>query len=158
MGFCDGAKSALIMAIEYPLAVKKLVIWGAMAYVTKDNIRSIFKSRDINKWNPRVKQRYEKVYGNELQTLWSDLVDNYTKIFLTKGDICKDSVHLIQCPTFILHGVNDPIVSLSDAMYLKNEISNSQLYQFSEGSHDIHCQYVQEFNELVQNFLRDTKI
>ena len=158
MGFCDGGKTALIMAIEYPLAVKKLVVWGAMAYVTKDNIRSVFKARNINNWNPRVKQRYECVYGNVLQTLWYDLVSNYTTIFLTNGDICKDRVHRIKCPTLLLHGDNDPIVSLSDTLFLNEEIPNSRIYRFSEGSHDIHCQYVQEFNEFVQKFLLDANV
>ena len=69
MGFCDGGKSALIMAIEYPLAVKKLVIWGAMAYITIDNIRAVIKYRDINNWNPRVKHRYEKVYDNDSKSM-----------------------------------------------------------------------------------------
>ena len=158
MGFCDGGKSALIMAIEYPLAVKKLVIWGAMAYITIDNIKVVIKYRDINNWNPRVKHRYEKVYDNETQSLWNDLVYNYSTTFISNGDICKDRVQRIQCPTLILHGDNDPIVSLSDVMYLNQMIPNSRLHRFSKGSHDIHCEYVQEFNELVQNYLTESKI
>ena len=99
-----------------------------------------------------------KKFMTMTQSLWNDLVYNYSTTFISNGDICKDRVHRIQCPTLILHGDNDPIVSLSDVMYLNQMIPNSRLHRFSEGSHDIHCEYVQEFNELVQTYLTESKI
>lgn len=39
LGWSDGGISSLILAAKYPNNVKKLVIWGASAYVTPEEIQ-----------------------------------------------------------------------------------------------------------------------
>ena len=75
-------------------------------------------------------------------------------IYCSGGDLCRQRLHLIQCPTFILHGGKDPLVPTFHADVLKEGIAYSRLHMFPDGKHNIHTAFAQEFNHLVLGFLR----
>lgn len=150
MGWSDGAKTALLMAIKYQSAINKCVVWGACAYCKPENRLALHNTRNIKVWNPKVRQIFEKVYGNELQDLWGKLVDHYQ---INVNDICTDTCKQIRCSTFILHGDIDPLVDLEHPNYLMSQIPDARLHRFPTGSHNIHQEFAQQFNKLVQDFL-----
>lgn len=41
LGWSDGGNTALIMAAKYPELVDKLVVWGANAYFTDEDIEAL---------------------------------------------------------------------------------------------------------------------
>lgn len=47
LGWSDGGITALFMAAKYPQFVDKLVIWGANAYITDEDIE-LYESKFLN--------------------------------------------------------------------------------------------------------------
>ena len=152
LGWSDGGITGMILAAQRPQNVKKLVIWGSNAYINDEDRRLILSVRDTNKWSQKARQGYEDVYGKEyFEQFWHRFVDEYVKI----NDICKDDLANIQCPTFILNGDLDPMVSKEHFDYLAQRIKNVRLHRFPQGRHNIHLRYAQEFNKLVEGFLNE---
>ena len=73
------------------------------------------------------------------------------------GNSVRQRLHLIRCPTFLLHGMKDPLVPTFHADVLKKGIVNSRLHMFPDGKHNIHLAYAQEFNKMLVDFLHEKK-
>lgn len=152
LGWSDGGKTALLIAIKYQSAVDKMVIWGGNAYTTQHEKSALTAIKNIKTWNEKVRESFLKVYGNELQTMWERHVDHYVN---NLDDICRNEVKKIQCPAFILHGDLDPLVPGEHPKFLLDKISDSRLHRFPKGSHNVHQEFAREFNDLVQDFLME---
>ena len=59
LGWSDGGITALILANNNPELVDRMVVWGSNSYVTKEDMAMIEVSRDISKWNPRMRDPLE---------------------------------------------------------------------------------------------------
>ena len=157
-GWSSGAMSSLILAASFPESVRKLVTWGALAYLTKEDIAELEKIRDISTWNQKMRDPYLKIYGSAslVQKLWSDYIDTNVDILNEKdGDICKEEISKISCQTLIVHGSRDPLVPVSHSEFIRDRITGSKLVVMENGSHNLHLRYHQEFNEMVEKFLNE---
>lgn len=95
-----------------------------VSFVTSKYITGI---RDINKWSEKMKQPLVELYGKDgLQKMWTEWINVLTDIFKKGGNICKDSLHKVQCPTLILHGDKDPLVASEHPQYLLEHILQSR--------------------------------
>jgi len=94
------------------------------------------------------------IYGAELQDRWVRGCDAMQALYQAGGELCRQRLHLIRCPTLILHGGKDPLVPSFHADVLQQGISGSRLHIFPEGKHNIHLAYAQEFNRMMVDFLR----
>jgi len=135
--------------------VRKLVIWGGNAYLASEDIEGYEAARSLSSWSQRMLDTMRSVYGDELQDLWSRWCDAMQALYHAGGELCRQRLHLIRCPTFLLHGAKDPLVPTFHADVLKKEIANSRLHMFPDGKHNIHLAYVQEFNKMLVDFLRE---
>ncbi|XP_018567080.1 valacyclovir hydrolase [Anoplophora glabripennis] len=154
LGWSDGAKSSLILSSKYPEHVEKLVVWGATSYVLPEEVRYYEEIRDINNWSERMKEPLIKLYTERgLQDMSNGWCDTLKNIQINGGDICKNDLQNIKCPTFILHGDKDPMLAAGHPEYLMSRISNAKLHRFPEGKHNIHLKYAREFNKMVTDFL-----
>ena len=93
------------------------------------------------------------MYGDGFQTLWTRWCDAQQRLLKTGGDLCRERLPEIACPTFLLHGGKDLLVPLFHAEFLHEGIAGSRLHIFPEGRHDIHVYYAEAFNELLVDFL-----
>ena len=155
LGWSDGGVSAIILAALFPESVKKLVIWGSNAYVTKDDIVLFEKTRDVSNWSQRMRQTMEDIYGDSFQSLWCRWIDAMKEIYRTRqdGDLCLQEVKRVQCPTLIVHGAKDAMCPQFHAEYLKENIDGSEMIVMMEGKHNLHLRYSQEFNKVIEEFL-----
>lgn len=154
LGWSDGGITGMIMAADHPEAVNKLVIWGSNAYVIEKETEIYESIRDVSKWSQKMREPMEKMYGEGFKQLWNDWIDTLLKIYKERnGDICKDHLAKIICPTLIVHGAKDPMIAHEHVPYLKEHIKNSEVHIFPEGKHNIHLRYAKEFNDLVVQFL-----
>ena len=154
-GWSDGAIAGLILAALFPDSVRSLVVWGGNAYVSKEDIECYDKIRDLSKWSKKMLEPLEQEYGRDgLHQLWNSWLDVLEEVYHSGGNICKDMLSKIKCPTLILHGMKDPIVPNFHPTYLAANISSSSVYNFPDGKHNIHLRYSEEFNEVVENFVR----
>jgi valacyclovir hydrolase len=69
-----------------------------------------------------------KLYGEEgLTAMWNQGVDTLLDMYKNKGgDICKDYVSKITCPTLIIHGNKDAMVAPEHPGYLLKHIRHSK--------------------------------
>lgn len=153
-GWSDGAIIGLLLTLNRPQNVAKLIIWGGNAHLTAEDIEAYEKTRLLSSWSPRMVQAMEQIYGDQLQDLWSAWCDAMQAIYKAGGDICRQRLGEIRCPTFILHGGKDPLVPNFHADILHQGIPESQLHFFPDGKHNIHQAYAQEFNRMLVEFLR----
>ncbi len=153
-GWSDGAIIGLLLTLQRPQQVSKLIIWGGNAYLTNEDIEAYEKTRSLSSWSPRMVQAMGEIYGDELQNLWSAWCDAMLAIYRAGGELCRDRLSEIHCPTLILHGGKDPLVPNFHADVLHQGIPGSRLHVFPEGKHNIHQAYAQEFNRMLVDFLR----
>ena len=154
LGWSDGGVAALFLSALYPSSVNKLVIWGANAFLTKQDIEMFEKTRDIKKWSPGMRDSLHAIYGSDLPHLWSEWLDSMIRVFNEQnGDLCMKELDKIRAPTLILHGDKDPLVPDVHPLYLNDAISETRLHVFPNGKHNIHIKYSQEFNKIVEEFL-----
>jgi valacyclovir hydrolase len=154
LGWSDGAKSALIMAIRYPARIKSCIIWGIVTYATEKDIKAVLVTRNIKYWGSDMIDNYYKVYGKEWQTIWNkhmDFLENIIDVF--PEGFCKKDLSKCRCPVMILHGDLDPIVDIQHANYVLKSVSDARLHRFPNGSHNLHCTNPLEFKKLVEDFL-----
>nr|CAI5830525.1 unnamed protein product [Callosobruchus analis] len=154
LGWSDGGNSGMILAAKYPEHVDKLIIWGVNSYILPEEVKIYEKMRDISNWSERMKMPLIEMYTEKgLKDMWYSWCDTLIEMAQNGGNICKDKLKDIRCPTFILHGDKDPMVAPEHPGYLFSKIRMAKLHRFPEGKHNIHLKYAEEFNKLVTDFL-----
>ncbi|XP_011878921.1 PREDICTED: valacyclovir hydrolase [Vollenhovia emeryi] len=155
IGWSDGGITSLLLAATYPDNVRKMVVFGANAYIHPDEIKIYESIRDINKWSEKMRAPMIKAYGEDyFRKMWSDWVDAVLRLFEKQnGDLCRQALPKIKCPTLIIHGAKDPVVLSEHPTYLKQNIAGSKVHIFEKGAHNLHLRFPEEFNHLVMDFL-----
>ncbi|XP_067650976.1 valacyclovir hydrolase-like [Haliotis asinina] len=162
LGFSDGGTTGLILAAQYPEHIRKLVVWGANTYVNEKDIEIQRGMEDIGHWTASARSRYSQLYEDGYLrahcSKWVKASRNclaHSKFMFTdsQSDICKAELENITCPTFILHGMKDPLTTTEHPVYLSKHIKNSRLHIIPEGNHHIHMFRADEFNKMVEEFL-----
>ncbi|HJY80783.1 MAG TPA: alpha/beta hydrolase [Candidatus Binatia bacterium] len=153
-GWSDGAIIGLLLTLHRPRQVAKLVVWGGNAQVTSEDIEAYEGTRFLSSWSPRMVEVFRSIYSDELQDLWARWCDAQKALYQAGGELCRQRLHLIRCPTLILQGDKDPLVPNFHADLLHQGIVGSRLHIFPDGKHNIHQAYAQEFNRLVIEFLQ----
>ena len=156
LGWSDGGIAALILAATYPDSIRKLVAWGANAFVTDEDVEQYKKIRDISTWSAGMRESLSKIYQDSLQDLWSSWMDSVIEFKRERdGDICIGDLPKIICPMLLVHGAKDPLVPSFHPDFLREHVRGSHLEVFEEGKHNLHLRFHQEFNKLVEEFLRE---
>ncbi|XP_064598798.1 valacyclovir hydrolase-like [Liolophura sinensis] len=157
LGWSDGGNTALIMAGRYPELCRKLVVWGSNTYVCDKDIEFTEAIRDINKWSDGMKKPFIDVYGEAyFCEQWGRWVDAFHRIkHKNNGNVCRDQLPKIVCPTLIIHGQLDPIVVQEHPDYIHANIRHSRLVNWPKAKHNLHLRYADDFNKTVEDFLLD---
>jgi len=77
VGWSEGAKVALLMAIRYPTEVEALILTGITSYMSNRNITALKSIQSVDKW-PKVKlENYLRSYASkeEIQKQWNRYLD-----------------------------------------------------------------------------------
>ncbi|XP_063779133.1 valacyclovir hydrolase isoform X1 [Pseudophryne corroboree] len=158
LGWSDGGITALIAAGSYPSLIHKLVVWGANAYVTEEDLQLYNAVKDVANWSPRMREPMEKLYGKEYFaktfSAWVDAMSHFPR--RSDGNICRHLLPLIDCPTLVIHGMKDAMVPPFHPQFIHQQLKNSRLHLMPEGKHNLHLKYAAEFNKLVEDFLCST--
>lgn len=152
-GWSDGAITSLFLALDRPACVSRLALWGGNAYVTQDDIDAYETTRSVADWSPRAAAPMQELYGDDFQPLWTGWCDVQQALLAAGGDLCRERLSEIRCPTLLLHGENDPLVPVFHAHFLQRHIADARLHVFPGGKHSIHLAHADEFNALLGAFL-----
>jgi len=156
IGWSDGAISATILAAKNPEAVKKLVVFGIQASITKEDVDVYETLRSVEQaWSPRMLKTHRAVYGDEVQPMWSSFCDAMKSLYEAGGDMCQSEAKQLRCPTLILHGEKDPIVPAAHPQWMHENVPGSKMYTFPGGKHNIHQKFAEEFNQRVSDFFAE---
>lgn len=158
LGWSDGGITALIAAARNPDTIRKMVVWGSNAFVSREDLKLYDAVRDVSRWSPRMRQPMEEVYGADVfAKTWEAWVDGIAQFAdRPEGSICMELLPLIKCQTLIIHGEKDPMVPSFHPQYLLKHIKDSRLHLMPEGKHNLHLRYADEFNKLVEDFLEES--
>ena len=152
-GSSDGGMIGICLAAMYPDAVEKLVIWGANTFVAEQDAELYRKHKDLQgDWL----EHFSAIYGRECALdYWGKWIDTHLKIYDAGGNICKDKLSSVKCPTFIIHGNKDEVVPEYHPDFIAKNIPNSKVHKFDEAGHGVHknpdC--IDEFHHIVEQFL-----
>jgi valacyclovir hydrolase len=152
-GWSDGANSAALMAAHSPQRIRRLVMWGGNSYLSAEEIEAFQAMRSLSSWSPREVSAMRQIYGDSLDGLWERYVVGLEEIYAAGGDIYRQELGRIQCPTLVLHGEKDPLVPWFHPRTISEGIRGSSLHVFPEGKHRIHAKYAAEFNQITSAFL-----
>ncbi|XP_042634278.1 valacyclovir hydrolase [Cyprinus carpio] len=157
LGWSDGGITALIAAALNPALIQKMVVWGSNAYVSQEDVQIYQSIRDVSSWSERMRRPMEEMYGAQyFRETWERWVDGISRFAQNpQGNICREVLPLISCPTLIVHGAKDPMVPSFHAEYLQQNIRGSRLHVMPEAKHNLHLRYPTEFNTLLQEFLTE---
>ncbi|CAG0887444.1 unnamed protein product [Darwinula stevensoni] len=159
LGWSDGGITALILAGTHLSNIQKLVVWGANAYVTLNDLHLLEKVRDIDTWSPKMRAPMENMYGKDhFRSMWNGWVELMGDIFVScRGDLCKHDLKGISCPTLVVHGSKDPLVPDEHPQFIHKNIPKSRLHVMEGAKHNLHLRQPEEFNALVKEFLLEEK-
>lgn len=155
-GWDDGARVAAILAIRNQSRVNALVLWGFTPMMDEATSKIIGKTRDIGTWDECALKIYSAVYGeHRFSQFWRKYVDYIVSNMESPEQFdIKDQLHMIKCPTLVLHGTNDPIVSFARHVEpVKASIYDADVVLFKSAAHNIHQARASEFNRIVTTFV-----
>lgn len=155
-GWNDGARVAALLAIKCQSRVNALVLWGFAPIMDQESCWATARARDTSIWEPSILKCYSDVYGDELfPELWRKYVDFVVKTLELPDQFdIRDQLKHIKCPTLVLHGSNDPIISYeAHVKPIEAQIYDSQIEQFQGLAHNIHQADPVEFNEVMARFV-----
>lgn len=83
--------------------------------------------KDISKWSEKMKAPLIALYTEKvLQEMWTGWCNVLIEIAKNGGDICKNYLSQIECPTFILNGDKDPMIAPEHPSYLFSNIKKTK--------------------------------
>ena len=128
-------------------------MFGGQSFLTAEEIAAFNAIRKISSWSPRAAEPMRALYGETLDALWDRYVDGQEALFRAGGNLYRERLPQVRCPTFVLHGARDPLVPPFHPEAIHHGIGGSRLHIFQEGKHNIHLKYAGEFNALTHDFL-----
>merc|ERR1712142_955116 len=139
---------ALEMASKYTERILKVITIGANhspSYFTPKKVK-LFDY--IMQNNEKSKQLYDAAFGDGHYQKRSDIMMGLLFDFSQK-EAFEDDVNLknIKAPTLLLHGSKDTLIHPQQALLINNNISNSTLYFFAQGNHNLQVSHFLEINE-----------
>lgn len=153
LGWSEGADVALCLTRRHPDIVRSLVIWGAIAEVRDADIQT-FESKNPRSWPKKVQETMDQAYGSEYwRKTWAGWYDVMRELNTRGGDAQLGEIQSIACPTLILHGSKDPLISSFHPHALHRRLKGSRLEEIPEASHNAQLGKPLVFNALVRDFL-----
>lgn len=153
LGFSDGATVGLLMAALYPQRVESLAVLGAQPTINQRDVSAIrhwlLEKPLSEEWQAQLAQLHGEPYWRSLPAMY---VKGQEGLVAAGGVIITDQeLAAINCPTLIMHGTRDRIVSVEYAHILHARIAGSRLLLFDAG-HPAHIRCEEEYNAAIMEF------
>ena len=158
LGFSDGATVSLLLAALHPARVAALAILGAQATVNERDVKAIRSWLLEKPLSEEWRQELAHLHGNPYwQSLLPLYVQGQQKLVEAGGILLSDEeLAAIRCPTLLMHGIRDRIVSVEYAHMLQEHIFQSHLLLFDAG-HAAHIRCEAEYTATILRFFHNPR-
>ena len=170
VGVSQGGMIAQYLAINHSDKVKKLVLVVTLSkqnetvkkrinkwikYAKEDNYKDLFIDLFENLYQEKYLKRYRIMYP--ILTKYSK-PNNFDR-FIIEAYACLNhnsynKLNKISCPTLIIGGNKDNIVSIQGSKEINKKIKNSELYIYDDYGHGLY-EEAKDFNKRVIDFLNN---
>lgn len=156
LGWCSGGVTAICLSAQFLNSIISLIVVGCRTYYKEDDVSRVETMNNVKKWNKLLLKTCSDCYGSEAQTeqlmrrVSKSIVDTYE---LSDGYLCTEEMTEVVCPTLVVHGERDKITLRSQAEYICQHISNSELKVFADAGHAPHLSCSDIFNTTIEEFL-----
>jgi valacyclovir hydrolase len=152
LGFSDGGIVALLLAALHPARVEALAVLGAQPSIDAHDVAAIrywLLERPLSEqWQAELATLHGEPYWRSLPPMYVAAQEALVK---AGGVLVSDAeLAAIRCPTLIMHGERDRIVSSRYARLLAERIRGARLLLFDAG-HAAHLRCEQEYTQAVQD-------
>ena len=131
----------MFIAAMFSENIEKMVAHAANAYFEDEDIEMIHQVKDVSNWSARMRAPMEATYGVDyFPQLWNEWVEGILKISnaTPDKDICRERLAEIRCPSLIIHGSKDAMVSNQHPEILHKRINGSK-YAFKKFEFQFYC-------------------
>ncbi|NTW24404.1 MAG: alpha/beta hydrolase [Lentimicrobium sp.] len=142
LGWSDGGINGLMLAMRHPEKVKKMAITGANLWPDSTAVSPV----DF-KW---MASAYQKL-GQQQQTPEIKNTRKLIRLDLTEPHITRDQLQKIQCPTLVIAGDRD-IILTEHTVYIARSVPDSYLWILPGSGHATLIDFKDQFNKVVGNF------
>lgn len=157
LGFSDGGNIALIFTLKYPEYVERLILNGAnlnpfgmkhrvYAQILSEYALALQKGVADKKLEHEAEKQIKEKLKRKRERLG---------LMLREPRISPQSLRKIQIPVLVIAGTND-MIKKSHTKLIHRMLPESYI-SFIEGNHFIAYEKSKEFNQAVENFLKDTE-
>jgi len=168
VGVSQGGMISQYLAIDYPEKIEKLILTVTLSKqneVVQNVVRNWIEMAKKNDYKSIMIDTAEKSYSEDYlkKSRWMySLLGNVGKPknferFLIMAQACLthnayDELEKINCPTLILGGKKDKIVTGEASIELSNQIPNSELYMYDDYGHGAY-EEAKDFLDRIIEFL-----
>ncbi|CAG7722372.1 unnamed protein product [Allacma fusca] len=156
VGWNHGGVTGMLHASHYPQNVIKQTLWDCYFQISPMLLKSLEAMTKLETWpseNLFHKLKYFK--RDSLRKICSSFFETSKRIMAESGgNYLGDPLPSVECPTLILHGVKDPILTVWEVKRLStNVFKRARIHYWAEGYHDVHLEFPEEFVEVLEEFL-----
>lgn len=131
-GFSDGGILGLLVAINHPGLISKLIISGAN-----------LKPTGLKNW-----------FLRQCEVDWENEHSPLIELMLSQNEITHEALHKIKIPTLVLAGEND-LVKYAHTKSIHRNIENSQMQIIPGEGHDTYVIHNPKLYDIIAPFLFD---
>jgi pimeloyl-ACP methyl ester carboxylesterase len=143
VGWSDGGNTGLIMAMQYPVKVKKLVTMGANIFIDPTV---------VEKWVLTSLYKEKKELANTTGSSDKNRL-RLIELLLTQPKHQFEELKIIKCPVLIIAGEND-VIKVQHTRSIAAAIKGSTLMIVAKATHYFPIENAPAFNKAVINFLQ----
>ncbi|MBV9230487.1 MAG: alpha/beta hydrolase [Chloroflexi bacterium] len=159
LAFSDGGIVGLLLAALHPQRVESLAVLGAQPTINEQDVAAIrywlLEKPLSEEWQEQLAQLHGEPYWRSLPSMY---VKAQEDLVAAGGILITDEeLAAIRCPTLIMHGARDRVVSADYARILHARIPGSELLLFDAG-HAAHLRCEQQYTAAIMHFFREGKL
>ncbi|MFW9827260.1 MAG: alpha/beta fold hydrolase [Candidatus Thorarchaeota archaeon] len=158
IGWSDGGCTSLVLGLEYPELVNKLVLIGT-PYNISNYYPDIFEQfgnidpNNLPKGYKFIKKAYEKVASNPDN--WSNLLKKGMDMAIKEPNFKLEQLKNIKSPSLIIDGENENLYPLKVMQEMADAIPNARLEVIPGGTHLVLMEKPKLVNQLIVRFLKN---
>lgn len=160
LGFSDGGIAALRLAASQKVAIDKLIVIGTEWHSKSlEESKGFLSAVTAESWKNKFPETYEAYQRLNPEPDFDKLTSAMVQMWIDESTtgFPDEKVQHITCPTLIVRGDNDHLVSRQSAFELAENIEGAHLANIPFCGHEVHAEQPQRLMDFVNNFLREDK-